>query len=215
MKMFPLACLMAALPTMAQAEPPRVVVIGIDKRTQAELGPFGGSYRGTHAELIKKLNASGVKGIAFAMDFAENPERAADTAKLAAAAKSSPAPVVVGVYTFERNGQIGKESNATVLQDPKIGQGVTTIRRELTVVQDGDALEARTGAITVMSDVGGHRSLVEELLRRTGQTKPGQLEELGLVEQIPTGFQMNDAARTQGLEHGYSHTPGLRPELDQ
>lgn len=50
-------------------------MVGIDAKTQEELGPFGGSYRGIHARLIEKLNASGAKAIAFDVFFPENPTR--------------------------------------------------------------------------------------------------------------------------------------------
>jgi CHASE2 domain-containing sensor protein len=213
MKVLPLVCLLLLLPALALADPPRVIVIGIDSKTQKELGPFGGSYRATHAKLIERLNAAKVKGIAFDVTFGENPAQAAGTQRLAAAAKASRAPVVVGVWTEEQQGKLVKYPSAAVLQDANIGHALVMSRRQLKVVQDGDELVAEAGAMTIVSEALGHRSLVEEILRRTGDAKPGQVNDLGLLEKIPTGFSMTEKARTEGLEHGYTHTPGFRPEL--
>ncbi len=79
MKTVPTIALILLAATLAQAQEPRVVVVGIDAKTQQELGPFGGSYRALHAKLIEKLNASGAKAITFDVFFPENPDQAAET----------------------------------------------------------------------------------------------------------------------------------------
>ena len=182
---------------------PRVVVVGIDAKTQEALGPFGGSYREHHAQLIEKLNASGARAIAFDIYFPENPERAAETRALAAAADASRAPVTIGVLAEDQpDGTLGLLPNAEVFRGTKVAQGAVLARRELFITQDADGVSARTGALLVGAEAGGFRSLVETTLTQAGIADQARLEALGLIEPVTFGW---NGAEVQ--------EPALRPQL--
>ena len=111
------AALLLALAPAARAQAPRVVVVAIDAKTQAALGPFGGAYRARHAKLIEALNAGGVRGIGFDVYFPENPAQTAGTTALANAARASQAPVVLAVFSEIKDGEHVVEPNAAVIRD--------------------------------------------------------------------------------------------------
>jgi len=189
MKTAPAITLILLAASLAQANEPRIVVVGIDAKTQQELGPFGGSYRGIHAELIKKLNASGARAITFDVFFPENPDQATGTAALAKAADESKAPVTIGVYAEEQqDGSFGVLPNADVFKGTKIGEGSVTARRELSIRQEGEELVGETKGLLVGAEAGGHRSLIEQTLSRAGVADRKRLESLGLIEQVTVGW---------------------------
>lgn len=203
MKTLPALALILLTAALAHADQPRVVVIGIDAKTQQELGPFGGSYRAIHAELIEKLNASGAKAITFDVFFPENPDQAAGTAALARAADASQAPVTIGIYAEEqRDGSFAELPNARVFQRTKVGQGSVTARRELSIREEGGELIGETRGLLVGAEAAGHRSLIETTLARAGIANRERLEELGLIEEVTVGW--NGAP---------VKVPAMRPQL--
>jgi CHASE2 domain-containing sensor protein len=203
MKTVPALALILLTAALAQADEPRVVVVGIDAKTQEELGPFGGSYRGIHAKLIEKLNASGAKAITFDVFFPENPDQAAGTAALAKAADASAAPVTIGIYAEEQqDGTWAKLPNAEVFKGTKVGQGSVTARRELSIREEGGELVGETRGLLVGAEAAGHRSLIETTLSRAGIADRKRLESLGLIEQVTVGW--NGAP---------VKVPALRPNL--
>ncbi|MBL4847194.1 MAG: CHASE2 domain-containing protein [Planctomycetes bacterium] len=199
------AALLLALLCVSQAlaDDPRVVVVGIDAKTQKELGAFGGSYRGLHAQLIEKLNASGVRTIAFDVYFPENAERVAETAALAKAADASRAPVTIGFLAQEQqDGTIATLDNAAVFKGTKVSEGAVMARRELFIKQDANGLYGETGAFVVAAEAAGRRSLIETALSRGGIADRKRLESLGVIEDVTVGWN--------GAE---VKVPALRPKL--
>ena len=205
MKTVPTIALILLAATLAQAQEPRVVVVGIDAKTQQELGPFGGSYRALHAKLIEKLNASGAKAITFDVFFPENPDQAAATAALAKAADESKAPVTIGIYAEEQqDGTFAVLANAEVFKGTKVGEGSVTARRELSIREENGELVGETRGLLVGAEAAGHRSLIETTLSRAGVADRKRLEELGLIEQVTVGW---NGAPVQ--------VPALRPQLSK
>lgn len=193
-----LLCLAPAL-----ADEPRVVVVGIDAKTQKELGAFGGSYRGLHAQLIEKLNASGARAIAFDVFFPENPDRVTETAALAKAADASRAPVTIGVHAEEQeDGTFAKLENAAVFQGTKVAQGAIYARRELFIRKDADGIYGETGALVIGAEAAGYRSLIETTLSSAGVADRKRLESLGVIEPVTAGW---NGAEVKAL--------ALRPQL--
>lgn len=179
-------CLLSA--GLAHANP-RVVVVGIDAKTQEELGAFGGSYRALHAQLIEKLNASGARAITFDVFFPENPAQAKGTAALAKAADESKAPVTIGIYAEEQqDGTLATLANADVFRGTKVGQGSVTARRELSIREEEGELVGETRGLLVGAQAAGHRSLIETTLTRAGIADRGRLESLGLIEDVTVGW---------------------------
>ncbi len=154
---------------LAQGQPPRVVVVAIDQKTQEALGPFGGAYRARHAKLIEALNAGGVRGIGLDVYFPENPEQVPGTTALANAAKASRAPVVLSVLTELQGDETVVTPNAAVIREAGIRQGAVMSRAELLVSgAPAEGLEVRTGETTIVAESGGFRALSLELGLATG-----------------------------------------------
>ncbi|MEZ6184932.1 MAG: CHASE2 domain-containing protein [Planctomycetota bacterium] len=193
-------------------EAPRVVVVGIDGPTQQALGPFGGSYRGHHDDVIRQLNAAGARGIGFDMSFGPNPAQAEATETLARTAAESRAPVVIAVFSsegvpepnapsFERLGvrQAAIEAQAElVLEEGALGDANAALR----LGRDPE-VEVRTGAWAILEQVGPYKSLVGELAEATGVARELPTEDL------PTGVRQDPTTRLLSLET----TRALRPQL--
>jgi hypothetical protein len=209
----PLVVLLLAATASAQpAQPePRVVVVTIDAKTLTALGPFGGAYRAHHANLIKALNRSGARAIAFDVYFPDNPDHTLGTAALARAAADSRAPVVVAELTeLDPDGREVVLPNAAVIRDdPRIREGAIMARDELLLERGADGeVEARTGGRTIVARSGGNDALVIELARAAGLLEPADFERLGLIEPVVTGATLgrDGAVREE-------RTPALRPQL--
>lgn len=85
-----------------------VVIITVDEKSISKLGRFPWK-RSMHAELIRKLNAAGVRIIAFDVLFTEpDIENPSADRQLATAIKNSKVPVVLAEFFFLKDGVIGE-----------------------------------------------------------------------------------------------------------
>lgn len=169
--------------------PPRVVVVGIDVKTQKRLGPHPSMYWARHPGLIRNLNAAGVRAIAFDQSFPYHPARVAELRALAEAAKNSRAPVTLAIALPEiESGEPRATVNAEELLDPQIGHGVSAVLREFVPKgRRGRSRERRRRAsdpagalwVTLSPD---RPSLVEETLSRGGLVSRDRLNQLGVIE---------------------------------
>lgn len=206
-----LVLLLAGLSSAQDGEAdPRVVVVTIDEKTLAALGPFGGAYRAHHADLIEGLNSAGARAIAFDVYFPDNPEHELGTAALARAAAASRAPVVVSVFSAldEEGREVVLPNAAVIRDDPRIREGAVMARDELLLERADGELGARTGGRTIVARSGGHDALVVELAKAADLLEPADFERLGLIEPVLTGatFARDGAVREE-------RTPALRPQL--
>lgn len=192
-----------ALAAERGSTPPRVVVVAIDARTVAGLGPFGGQYRAHHARLIAALDSYGARGIAFDLFFPENPQTARATEALAFAASKSQAPVVIATNTeLDATGQTLLEPNANSLQGVRTGAVLS--RTEL-VVEPG--VGGRAGEQVIAAESGGLKSLIFVLGEAAGVLNSSELERLGVVEEVTVGAELvGGSARAVT-------TPAIRPNL--
>lgn len=195
---------LSALPALAQEGPPPVVVVGIDQATQDELGAFGGSYRAYHDDLIRRLNAAGVRGIGFDISFSPNPDYAQETRTLARVAGASQAPVVIATYSEEgADGELQVYPNDEAFERAGVRQasiraqgelivegGLPGVRRELEAAQrEGrdPAVDLRVGEYAIVRNAGGQPTLVEQVAAATGLATAQQLPS----ERIPVGLRQN------------------------
>lgn len=192
-----------ALAAERSAAPPRVVVVAIDARTIAGLGPFGGQYRAHHARLIAALDSFGARGVAFDLFFPENPQTARATEAMAYAAAKSQAPVVIATNTeLDATGQTLLEPNANALQGVRTGAVLS--RTEL-VVEPG--VGGRAGEQVIAAESGGLKSLIFVLGEAAGVLNSSELERLGLVEEVTVGAEL------VGGQPRAVTTPAIRPSL--
>jgi len=167
----------------------RIVVVGIDKKTQEELGPFGPSYRPYNTLLIERMNQAGIRGAAFDIYFPDYPEWTEATADLAEAAAAG-APVVVAVYAELREGGVfvQKPNDPSIRNNPSIGQGSINFAYETVTSMNGEAAESSDGPVVVVAGSAGCEALVVELLRRVGAVEDGELRKKGFVSRMNTAF---------------------------
>lgn len=161
--------LLVAAPVAAQD---KVVVVGIDTKTEQELGPFGGSYRTHHSTLIRNLNAAGVKGIAFDVYFPSNPSQQDATNRLAAAAAHSASrgiPVVIAVGSEPNAGGVLEQiPNDPVFDGKDVGQAAIFAGRELTGLLVNGEVE-----MDVRKPDGSVKG-VQEIMMEFMQSNPGK-----------------------------------------
>jgi CHASE2 domain-containing sensor protein len=159
---------------------PRIVVVGVDKKTFDALGPWGGRYRPMHAKLIEQLDKAKVRAIAFDISFAENADFADATAAMARAAKASSAPVVI----------VGREGEPTaaVLRDAKVPEGHVAVGGTLDIKIDEKSkeIDVGSGPLALPADRGGLRPLGVELAVRAKVLSAAEAD--ALAETVNIGF---------------------------
>ena len=91
--------------------------------------------------------------------------------------------------------------NDPIFRGKGIGEGAIVLVRERSGVMS-------RGGLATLRTVGGYRPLAEELALRTGVLAEGELERLGLVEEVPTAASLFGGTVTQAaLRPGFSDTP--------
>lgn len=187
--------LFLAFTAVALAEPPRVVVVAIDEKTEAALGPFGGAYRARNAQVISALDRAGAKAIGFAVSFGENPAQEAGTRAMARAIDASRAPVVVIAWTEEQGGEVVAEPNAAAIRASKARQASAHAQGEL-IVESTDPLVARTGEKVLHARAAGLPALSLQVLEAAG------VATRGLVEQVTVGLTNGAPERVAAIRPG-------------
>jgi CHASE2 domain-containing sensor protein len=181
-------------PPAAEAETtpvaPRVVVVAVDAKTLARLGPWGRRYGTMHSKLIRRLDRAGVRGIGFDVILFEGPEFSSAVAAITHAAQAASAPVVIAANPEEREG-------SRIASDSILAKGSVTALRAVDLKQDGDRVSGEVLDVVLPAIEAGRRPLALELGLRAGAITEADVSEL--VENLTIGIEDGKPVRIDGI----------------